>query len=50
MLISVCTNAVMFRVNVQNVLRRLQLRLSVARDSSSTRWRSSATSVIRWCL
>ena len=30
MLISVCTNAVMFRVNVQNVLYRLQRRLSVA--------------------
>ena len=30
MLISMWTNAVMFRLNVQNVLRRLQRRLSVA--------------------
>jgi len=65
MLISMWTNAVMCRVNVQNALRRLQRRLSVA---CTIHWwhcqslpgpdgpippqhaGSSSTSVIRWCL
>jgi len=65
MLISMWTNAVMCRVNVQHVLRRLQRRLSVA---CAIHWwhcqslpgpdgpipprhaGSSSTSVIRWCL
>ena len=65
MLITMWANAVMCRVNVQNVLRRLQRRLSVAcaihwwhcqslpgLDSSIPPQHagSSSTSVIRWCL
>jgi len=65
MLISMWTNAVMCRVNVQNVLRRLQRRLSVACAIHWWHCQSlpgpdgpippqhagiSSTSVIRWCL